>query len=579
MIVSAALTILSLLLPGIIVLTLVYTKNKPSYEVLLPYVIAFSLAYWIVGFWWLRLVPVSHSLFIWTSISLFLFFLSRTWKTLRVATPSSRIFVIACLSLFGTIAFAYRHTIAPPGHDMSMHAYLAQTIFETNGFPQTLRPLVPIDRFGMYPVGFPVLIATLMRINGLPVYTNALILTILTLWLVSSALATLLTAVYGRFVGITVALLVSWTSAVAVDIAGWGAVPTVLSFAFLVLALFARTHGFFALALFFASLYTHFTLPVTAIFIGISILPLIWNMKNAIHAKQHLAYCVLLGFPIAWHFIFSLPFSISQETLLYVADLQRAELAPWTNAPGVETGIEILLATGAYIQTHYTNTLLVLYAFSLAILSLTHKKHALMHVIASTMLVLIIANSRYWVLPLSPVLYPDRVILFGFIPLGLGIAEGLHTCVAYAKTHVIRHTKLNFALLYTLIAAVLIYAALPHIRITYRKLQTSTNLHVLTGEDVVAMSWIRRHTGLDATIGNSLYDAGTWIPAITGRQITAYHTNPMDADLLKNYAPTPEYYYQGAVSLFKDTSHQEKPDRSGELLYDKNGVKIYSVVQ
>lgn len=562
----------------------------------LPIAVAASLAWWIIGFWFLRIVPLPLSLFVSLSLTYsviaFGFLIMKTRKRQRAGTSDVGINIGILLFFLAlgipAVIIATRH-LAPVGQDMSMHAYLAKQIFLSDGFPKTLRPLVPLDQFGFYPVGFPAIIANMMIVNRLPVYTNALWLTAFTYWFFALSLYSLLRQRYSVFVSCMVTVLVSWVNARPNDIMEWGSNPTILSFDFLILAVAfvmgKNRHRSLLLSfiLFSAAFLTHYMLPIAFLYLFIFLVLFFageaWSHIQTMQPFSVLCLTLLLIAPFLWHMHY-FTFHLSEGTKMYVAGLQRDDLTAWAGAPGWE----VARASIQFISETFSKNVLILYALSWLLMLAVNKRHALMHVVYVGGLMLLVINSRYWLIPLSSILYPDRIILLAILPLSLGIAEGLTIGFEGIYTHFVIHNRRNFALLHVLAVLILLYVYGPAIRISYQRFLTANKQgQVIAPSDIAAFSWLKEHTTPTDVIMNNYNDAGIWIPAIAERAITTYQTNPIDRDALEKNLLKPTYAYIGSMSLTRepgvDPVNEEITNNPQKytLVYSNDGVRIYRV--
>lgn len=594
--IAAISTLLIVCFPGILML---FLRNlSPTHTPIekLPMAITYSFAWWIIGFWFLRLIPVPLDVFVYMTLGISaaasVYILSRRTLKRKPKRAPIRAHAFAVL-FFAILAFPIiyvtAHTIAPSGPDASMHAYLAARIADENGFPKTMKPLVPVDQFGFYPIGLPIIVAVMMKLNHLPVYTNMLIVTALTCWLYAALFYTLLRQRFSMFISATVAIIISWVLSEPYDIIGWGAIPTVLSFDLLLLVcslIFQKRHTRFdvilIVLLWYVAFTIHYMLPVASIYVGLCVLPF---YRKAIPGLLQgvkpvwILFLIIVCIPFAWH-IKDYPFHVSKTVSAYVATLQRNDLSVQTGAP-----IQVIaVAAATYMRTHIPYLLLLVYGCSLGILIAINRRYVAMHIAFLLSLFLLIVNSRYWLIPLSALLYPDRIILLGTLPVGIGIAEALSASMAYIYRTVIIHTRRNYILLQCVILAFLAHIFIPTIRITYRKWRTLHTLSVVTHQDIRAMSWLATHTTPTDIIMNNYYDAGIWIPAIAGRSITFYHSNPIDMDKLASHALQPNFAYIGQQSLTQNgTDPVQEYLRthldSYTLVYSEDAVRIYALRQ
>ena len=571
-----------LLLPGALCIIQKKILPKLTFVEKIPLGIIGSFAWWITGFWFLRIVPISLSAFITVSFIFSVLLLALRFSRGSFSFGPARTNLTAFL-FFALILIPLSplfHATVPPGKDMSMHGYMATVIRNKNGFPVSMRPLAPVDHFGFYPVGLPVLAAGLSEVNALPISANLVLLDLCTLWLFAAMLYVLLRIRWPVLPSMLAAALVTWANTVPMAILSWGAAPTVLSFVFLFSAFTVPLP--FSFALIFASFLTHYIIPVAAVYFGIPLLFLFWNpirsqIKAYIRSPKPLAI-FLITIPLLWH-VRNFSFRVTPAVARYVSGLQQADLTAYTGAPGWN----ILLASIRFLETNFSHPIFALYGLAvLTILILGNWRHLVWQAVLLLVLLALIMNSRYFVLPFSLLLYPDRIVLFGILPAAFGIAEGATVFLRETYASVIRHTQKNNLLLHAVFVSVIAYMVLPVLRVNSRIFTTAVRLTPVTASDLTAMNWIRTHTPPAATIFTNENDAGIWIPAIAERAATSYQTNPIDM-MARMPLPAPSYAFSGSRTLTENgldpvmVSVREHPGNY-RLVFSQGNAKVYRVL-
>lgn len=532
------LTALFFLFPGLLL-----TLRKDFFPRLflaekIPICIALSLAYWIIGFWFLKFfrVPLHYFLVLSLFLSVFLFaaawYRTRRFIPIHVRTIRTNGLILGLFLLLAVPGMlATRNTVAPGGADMSMHAYLSKIIYLTDGFPDTMEPLVPLERFTSYPVGFPVLIADMMLLNKLPVYTNALWLSVFTYWFFTLCIYTLVRSKFPFLISAITAAAVTWVSLTPNDFIEWGANPTILSLDVLLISIVFFFHLkqqyslFFLFVTAYCALLIHYIMPAGLGYISLMYIPLLWRHVTDRFTHDRKAFlltmltCVLITTPFLFH-ILQNPVFISERAEIYVKGLHLQEILEWSGNPSSLTPEAIRFLIGTL-----GTPIIILYLVSLAITGVFRPKRLLLHAVYVTGIMILIMNARVWWIPFSSLLYPKRMVVLLTIPIALGLAEGMSH-----GAHAVR-TYLSSANRYMLVALTMILAVIayyPHVDNHLKRFIRSGNLSVVTRQDLDAMQWLSNHTKPSDIILNNYEDAGLWIPAITNRQITLYHTNPID---------------------------------------------------
>ncbi len=580
-------TLLVLLFPG----SLLSLRKEffPSLHFIekIPLYIICSFIYWIVGFWWLRYIPIPLSTWIILTIGLsaatWVYLWITTDKTLRPRRlPSVSTIIFGAIVLIPQIILLLQQR-APSGQDMSMHAYIAAIITNINTFPRTLSPLIPVNQFGLYPFGFSTLVAVLSTINQLPIFTNALIMTAVVHALFDSALYILLRSKFTPFVSAFTALIVAWTSHNPHLFVEWGANPSVLSFAFLIISIAmllqakSKKMTILAICALTASLLTNYMYVITLgyMLVGVGIVSFPYIRQHFRRQIASLALGLVVGCVLLSPFIHTYAsyhgFALTEEVIRYIQGLHHNETDLWNGTftpQGLWGIIEIIAET-------IDHKLLAFYALCILLLFSKKKLTAYLHVIQLFTVTLLVVNARFWWLPFSSLLYPQRIILILLIPISWIIAETLH---AYrSQKHGILPTTIGCVLLLLMV-------------LQLRQFQfTSTSRHhqLVTDNDITVLMWLKQHSEKTDIIWNRYEDAGVWIPAIIYRPITIYHTNPVDKYALMTVVKkAPRFAFigeavpqQGNIRDLVGESYPSAENWQFTLLYSRGNAAVYRIDQ
>ncbi len=541
--IAAVFTVLLLLFPGLLMLP--YKKFLPHAHAIekIPVAVGISLAYWITSFWMLSILPITQTALISVSLStaivIFIYSMTRhkfASKSNSFPLRTTLLLLVWFVLLSIPVILLAKNLAAPSGADMSMHAYLAKIIFLTDRFPTTMEPLLPVSHFGYYPIGFPILISALMHINHLPVYTNAVILTAFTYWFFAGSVFTLMRTKFSIPVSIIVTISIAWVSRTPIDIIAWGGNPMVLAFCFFVLGYASLTQAkkhtpFILLAglFFYATLLTHYIIAVAGLYLSFILLPFFFPQVRTMIQRsfrwQYIIFLSALVIPFLWH-MRSAPFLLSERTMQLIMAFHREEIPYWNG--GWNT-----LVPGLYefFRDTYGFPIVILYLCMVGVNVITRKKEGWMHITLIAALLLLLINSRLWVLPFSSLLYPKRVALIFLLPLSLGIASGLQISSDLLRRWLIKKWHLPRSVT---IAIFILFIGIfsPVLQQNILWLVSSYRYSAVTKEDIEALLWIKMHTTTTDIIVNNYFDAGLWIPAISERKITTYHTNPIDMKYL-----------------------------------------------
>ena len=202
-----------------------------------------SIAFWIVTFWFLPYgkIPLSswaYGVVVLAAVVLGMGLWTYPERTL-VVVDRDDMFAILLLVIAAALRFSFvwRWPLAPAGADMSMHSYMAALIAAGNTVPTSHLPLLPIDSFGAYPVGFQALTALMSMLGGIPIYRSAMFMEASTLAFLTLAFYGFVRVFWDRPSSAMVALLVTFLPRNPQHFVQWGGDPTLLSLGLLVTAL------------------------------------------------------------------------------------------------------------------------------------------------------------------------------------------------------------------------------------------------------------------------------------------------------------------------------------------------------
>lgn len=586
MIVPLILTLVILFTPGIIIIFLKKFSSRLSVLEKIPLTVAVSLSYWIIGFWWLSVIPVSLTMFIAVTLGLTLSAVVYLWRGQYPALQqkSTHILQNAAIFLFiGTLLapqiLLMTQQITPGGRDMSMHTYIAAIITYVNGFPRTLMPLLPVGDFGLYPFGFSTVTAVMTQFNGIPVYTNALVLSGIAHFLFDYSLYVILRSRFPVLISAVTAMVVAWTSINPHSFIAWGANPSVLSLALLFFAVAVFLHNgnkyFFLTALIvYASLLTNYMFVVATVYVCIPLIFLIIPLNRRVQTVispyvRSIAIAVITALPFIIKILRS-GWKLPDATKQYVQTLHWEETSAWTETYSWNGLVEISGIISALTHTH----LFLLFAVAGLLLFRSHRKLILFFLYITGTVYFFIINARHWWLPLSSVLYPYRTSLILLVPIAWSLALLLFETRKYSR-----------ALYLTSILLILLLFT-PNLRVA-QYLSEAKNNEGVPKTSMNALSWLAAHTETDDVIWNRYDDAGLWIPAVIFRPITLYHTNPIDMEQLRtitqryptyafrNEAPTPDVTIQEDVK----TNFPEAINWKFDVVYTDGISSIYKITR
>jgi hypothetical protein len=548
------------------------------------------MAFWIVSFWFLKYVGAA--LTTWAYAVVLLALLPSGWlvwkhaQAIAIGVDRQEALALFLLGAAVTLRLSVysREPLVPAGADMSMHGYIAALIVNGNAVPTSHRPLLPIDGFGAYAVGFQTLTALISLFGGVSVFRSALFMDAMTFGLLTVALYVFLRAFCTREISALVALLATFLPRDPQNYVAWGGAPTLLSLALILvgLGLLLRLEDNLSIGsrLVCALLVTASTLTHLVPVIGLlyaSVPAAAYVIIRSLRTSPQQTKIVLknllgVGLGTAILLIPYLPSLVSTEIsaaeVKWVQDFQRR------GSGGAWGGTleDASMTIPKYLKEKvFEEPFLISGGLSVIALLALRPPLAIPSLIFALTVVGLVINSMYWVLPLSYALYPERTGLLLLLPFSLGIASLLDCPRKYWRKAVVP---------WALAVPVLLLSARQNECCFYDLL---VQYSLVTKADLQAMEWIRNHTEPGDTFENRYGDAGLWIPAIAFRSITDPHLNPFYFDEFKNGARehTPTYVYTGAKKVYGEPialdQFESRPDQYRKV-YDRDGATIYAKV-
>lgn len=463
------------------------------------------------------------------------------WRTRGSPGAAPRWSRVAAGALFAAAVLALRawplrDSFAPAGADMSMHTYLAQMILRADGVPSSYRPILPIDTFGTFPVGFHTLSALLASLTDLPAYRAAFVCAACAHALLTFALFALARTSVGDLPALAAAVVFSFLVKEPQGMVTWGGNPTVMAIAFA--ALFAATLVRFAdwdgwdvllsAASLAAVLLLHTIVFVqTCYAIGVPFAAAQLASGRALQRKT-LARAAGLGLATL---VITLPYLAGLET-----DIATPEVREWIRHWVRDThhAWHGSLANAAWTLPRYVlhrhGDRLLAYA-GIACLGgarLWRRDRPLLWqqlgVLAALFLLLL--DTHYWILPLSYLVYPERTAAMTSLPLSVLFAHGLvwlwerRVLLARAPAPLRAAALLALAL-----PALLLFESGMRRCFRDRYVAGSAAQSSVTAHDLEAIGWLASHAAPGDRVVTNYGDAGLWIPGIAFLPVTAAHVN------------------------------------------------------
>lgn len=584
---------LLLLSPGIIFYAY-YSKHTHEFHESIGLSLLSSLAFWAVVFPLLKFIPLTYTATIYmVSVCVYIFIFLTKSGFVSITRPSLKDLIILLGFSILIILYLRIYYILPasPGADMATHTYTTRVIMDKNGYPKTYEPIVPIKTFGFSPTGFPSVAAAIGLLAPLTADRAALLLSVLTYPILGLSLYIFLTSYFSSVTSIITVLLVLFT---ATDIKGyfmWGGNPSVLAIAFLttVCTIITRYIDFkklyvaplALLSIFLVASFETQPVPVvTFIYVAVPILIyIISKTRNRITIMRSILIILGISFILLIPYITSIKIPSSTTTAL-IKEYSMIT-TPYSIQGSWETS---LLNIPLFVANRIGTLFFILFIIGIFIGTTKNDKHTPWYLIATIVLFLLLLNSKYWVLPLSMALYPDRV---------LGAATILFTYATGLTIETIRKTALQprWGIHNKVILLLCAFIWLPY-TINYlfvvpygMIISEAIKYTSVTTNDLRAFNWIKQNTSTYDVFQNNEGDAGIWVPIFTGRKVTKNDSSPQDYDELFSTQSklVASYVYVGDKIVYPERvnykfSKLENKARFS-LVYQSGSAKIYKIIQ
>lgn len=545
-----------------------------------------SLAFWPLAVLATRVLPVSLGGLAWAGLGL----ASALTAVLlvrrrREPRPPRASWLLA--AAFGVATLLHLLPVASwtvaPGADMATHTMLARLIVEAGRFPATFEPLYPIHDFGAYTAGLPAIAAVLTALAGIPVRQATLAVALLAY----PALAGGLFLVARRFAGDAAALLGTWLALATSDGYGflwWGGNPTILSLG-LGLAAVApalgppekslRGQGGLLFPLLAAGAVLVHAIPPCTLAYAVPVPALAWLARaprggRLARAAAWLGLLAVAGALVGLTYLHGTGRVVTPAMREWVMDWQGRHAPPggWSSFP---------IAVWPWLVGRMRSGLFLALLGAAAAVAARDRRQLPWLAWAAAALIMVL-NARYWFLPGSILLYPERVRLLLLAPTAALLAAGLEGL--WRRTADWPAARRRRVLGWTTAAAVL-----------WPTVEAVVSVHVagnrvaVTRDDLAAMRWMETNLPADALVANNYGDAGLWIPALAFRAITLPHhlllqyRDELEAFLRQR---SPGYLFTGEKLVYPPAQYRQdevraRPERY-RLLHSEGSARLYQVV-
>jgi len=583
--------IIIFVIPGILILFLPAFKKIELINLII-YIIGLSLCFWISSFWFLKLIPLSLTalfvLVITITVLIAAYCLFRKIGYYKISLRHYNfiliIFFLFLLFLrFEPMSFA----ITPSGADMSMHTYITQLIVNANGIPDNYHPILGIDEFSSYPVGFHTLSALISFTGNIPSFKSTFVMACLSYVFITLFLFVFLR----RFVSWEFAFVSSTSFTFFTrnpqGFALWGGTPTIFALALFILFMSfldkIKNNNkwliFFSAISLASVLLSHAIIFIQSFYIfGISFL-VYFLLKKEYKEYMWIKYLLV----VILFFIIIIPYMIGFNHRLVTPEISDW-IKNWVrNSDSVWRGTisNFIWTIPYYIKRFVFGKGAFDYSIlisTLGLFLLFNRKLCIQYTIFLILVILSILNTQYWILPFSYAIYPERAATMAIIPLSLFFAYGLKIPFEYLKKNKKLCNK-KLISIPVIVLAVFIMISLP----SFNKRKYTKGIMYYTSvteADLKAFNWLEENTDEKDVIQNNYGDGGLWIPSIIFRPISYAHINVIYLDKIKSLGE-PKYIYIGRKCVYNcpQKNSDFKDNDKYEQVYSEEGVHIYKILR
>lgn len=570
-------------------LELILHRRAPGALIRTTRAFLYGLAFWPIAIFTTRLPFVSLRGLAFAGLAFgaaaIAYAVRRARREAPLATTDGRAVMYdrAAAAAFVALALAHllpaRSWLVAPGADMSMHTFMTRLIVEAGRLPTSYAPLYPIADFGSYAAGLPATSAIVSVLSGAPARTSSLVVGLLAY----PALVAGLVQVARRFASPLAALGAAWLVVATAEMHAylmWGGNPTVLSFALTfgaIASLVAVRHDddarrSFPILATGAGL-VH-VIPILGMAYALPVSGLWWLLRREPAERRAILRAwaplfALAGALLALPYLLGAKPVVSKHEIAWIARWQRttwhAYEGRWQNFP---------ITIGPYLMKHLDWGVALLGA---ATLDQARRRNRDAAVFAPFIVVvlLLVLNSRYWVLPGSPALYPERMLVLLLVPGATFVAASIDG-VGRALGALPRAAGGAIALVLTVALGGWAY-----VRASLAVTRAGERITV-TARDLEAIEWLDAHVPKDAIVANNYGDAGAWIPALAFRAVSHPHTNPFYFDEIDAWRQrtAPTYLFIGELARYDVKYRRDvvtKANAEYRLLEQAGGAMVFAI--
>lgn len=579
-------------MPGILILFLPAFKEIDLIDLII-YALGISISFWICSFWFLKYIALSLMTFFMLVASITtltaVYCLFRKIRPYRISLNYYNFILIILFLFVMTLRFIpMNHAIVPAGADMSMHTYITNLIANANGIPDNYYPILGINKFNTYPAGFHTISALVSLIGNIPGFRATFIVSCLTYLFITLFLFVFLRKFVSWEFAFVSTICFSFFTGNPQGFSSWGGTPTIFALALFILfiSFLDRIQNNNKWFIFFSAIsLVSLLLSSTIVFIqsfyifGFSFL-IYFLLKKEYKGHGWIKYLLItiLFFIIAAPYLINSDYGIvTSQTLDWIKNWVKEAGPAWQG-----TISNFMWTIPLYIKNYVFGARVFKYFLFICtagfiFLWVKKPKRGIKYFTFLILSILLILNAKYWVLPFSYAIYPERVATMAIIPLSLFFAYALEVSFKYLENKKIFNKKFLSIIIFGLITFIMVSVPVFNkVKYTRGILNSSS----VTGLDLKAFDWLKKHTNATDVIQNNYGDGGLWIPSIISRPITNAHINVIYLDKTKSLGEA-KYVYIGKKCVYgcEARGSDFEKDNRYELVYSNKGVYIYKIVK
>jgi hypothetical protein len=482
---------------------------------------------------------------------------------------------------------------APSGADMTMHAYIARLVFAADGAPDSFRPILGIDTFPAFPIGFHVQLALDAMLRsilkegawlGEHILQASFALTAVSHWMVTVGVYALARRFSGWEASLAASLLCSFFLKNPQLMAHWGGNPTVLAvgltavFTALLITTMRveRPHGHIALAslILGGMLTTHTIVFVQSFYLLAPAVALAWiaARPSTLSTTLRRGFAgALIFLAVVSPFLMSIdPSAVSGDVIDWIENWVRETGHAWKgDVRDFIWTVPLYLKQNLFFSGGIFWILTFLSAVGAVQLFRSDRFGLILCLAFLASAVGLILNAQYWVLPVSYLIYPERVAVMAVLPLTVFVASGISWVASDLR-------KTSREIVFTVICVALLAGGAYYNEKAYvRSIKQESSL---TANDLRVIRWIDRNVGRETTVLTNYGDGGAWIPALAGRTTTDPHINVAHSSLDREKPPA-DFAFVGEKCVYgcaRSAAELQKDERY-ELMLRSGGAALFRI--